>query len=232
MPSFNEIYKSHADFYNDFIQYHDIEQNLSKKIHSLVDFKNKNVIEAGIGTGRLTKIYVDKVNSVTAFDLNSSMWDYGKKNLLNHLDKINFNVSDNLSLPVLDKKHDIFLQGWSFGHSIIDNSDSLDSTISKLIYNSQSSLNNTGAIILIETMGTNVDEASPPLEKLAYFYDKLINELEFDQHIIEMNYNFPNKKIAKEMLGFFFGEDFVNNTKPITSNFVPEFAGIWVKHLK
>ena len=46
-----------------------------------------------------------------------------------------------------------------------------------------------------------------------------------------MNYNFPNEKIANEMINFFFGEDLFKNTNPISSKFVSEFAGIWIKRL-
>ncbi len=64
-----DVYQHQADIYPRLVTCEDVEDNLKKLLLTQLDFEDKIVIEASIGTGRVTQIYLDKVGQVLAHPL-------------------------------------------------------------------------------------------------------------------------------------------------------------------
>ena len=79
-------------------------------------------------------------------------------NLKKYKEKIILNVGENEDLPLIEEKADIFIEGWSFGHTIVENGNNI-AGITKNILNKINRITAVdGEIILIETLGTHVNK--------------------------------------------------------------------------
>jgi ubiquinone/menaquinone biosynthesis C-methylase UbiE len=228
MPRMYEIYERHSHEYDELVRYEDHRQNLKKLLQSLVDWENKTVIEAGIGTGRVTHLYVEKVKRVYGLDRSPHMLEGLKKNLSSQLYKIELLCADNLHLTELSEKGDIFIEGWSFGHTISDNENNIDETTRVLVEQSIRMTKEDGLIIFIETLGSNSEIAKAPKESLSKFYYLIENKFGFIRHEIRIDYKFPSVEEAARITGFFFGNDFGENILRTRKAIVPEWTGVWV----
>ena len=86
-----------------------------------------------------------------------------------------------------------------------------------------------GTILLIETMGTNVDEPCPPGELLSTFYRILEEDHDFRRTVISTDYRFRSVEEAARVMGFFFGHQMSEAVRQRGTTIVPEYSGIWTK---
>lgn len=233
MPTMYEIYEKHADRYDGMVQAEDYQGNLKKLLWDQVNWEASTVLEAGVGTGRVTRIYAEQVISAVCCDRSRHMLDFAAKKMAHHGDKFTFIVADNLDFPKFDVKFDVYIQGWSFGHSIMDctSQEEVDSTIRLLVENAEKNIRPGGKVILIETLGTNADNPKPPKEKLAYFYEKLEQQYQFTRHAVRTDLKYESVEDAAYHLGFFFGDEMGENIKKSGSPIIPEWTGVWIKEL-
>ncbi len=224
-----EIYQKYAYEYDELVSHEDYQRNLNSVLNKLFDFNDKKAIEFGTGTGRLTKIYIETIKESICFDSSAHMLEKSKVNLKDYLHKISFQIVDNEKINTLSLKADLVMEGWSFGHTIIDNKNKLKETAGKLIEDCNKLLNPNGKIIIIETFGTNVDIPNAPHDALKEFYDLLEKEFHFKKEIVRTDYNFENALEAKRIMGFFFGEDMKEKIGKQDSSIIKEFTGIWYK---
>ena len=142
-------------------------------------------------------------------------------------------IADNKNLPDLDSIFDVFIEGWSFGHSIMAcaNEDEILHAVNVLLANATKNLSPGSTVIIIETMGTNTDSAAPPDEKLKFFYETLVDVHGFNQHIISTDYQFSTNEEAAEVMGFFFGDEMKRSVLARGTTTIPEWTGLWVKEL-
>ncbi len=229
MPSMNEIYLKYSIEYDELVNHEDYQSNLKKWLHTNIDFMDKLVIEFGTGTGRITKQYIEKVKKAICFDGSIHMLDKCRLNLKDYNHKIEYQVRDNLNIEGINEKADIIIEGWSFGHTVIDVSADIEKTISKLIRNCSQLLKKDGKIIIIETLGTNTENAAPPLEILKQFYSILEKEHMFKKDIITTDYLFCNPQEAFRICDFFFGSSVSQQIKEKELSHIPEYTGIWLK---
>ncbi|MDZ7793936.1 MAG: hypothetical protein U5P10_09675 [Spirochaetia bacterium] len=68
MPKMSEIYKKYATEYDKLVTAEDYQNNLTEELLNKIEWDKKIVYEAGIGTGRLSKIYIDKIEKLYGFD--------------------------------------------------------------------------------------------------------------------------------------------------------------------
>ena len=228
MPEMMEIYKKHSSNYDELVNAEDYKKNLDTFLHEKISWKNKIVYEAGIGTGRVTKIYIDKINHVYGFDREQHMLNKCKENLCD-FSNYSLDVCENTELKMIPQIADIFIEGWSFGHTIIENKNNYQSVFEKIHNHFIKILREKGKIVLIESCGTNVTEAVNTGAVLEEFYSHIENKYQFKKHVISTDYKFQDYKEAARIMGFFFGnemsEDIIKNEK----NIIPEFTGIWIK---
>jgi predicted RNA methylase len=228
MPSMYEIYERHAVQYDELVRYEDHQQNLKRLLHSLVSWENKTVIETGIGTGRVTNLYIEKVMRIYGLDGSSHMLERLKQNLSNQLGKIELHCADNLHLPELSEKGDVFIEGWSFGHTISDNENDVEGITDIFVKQSLNMIKEDGVIIFIETLGSNSETAKAPKESLSNFYYLIEMKYGFTRHEINTDYKFPSNEEAARITGFFFGKDFGDAVSRSEKTIVPEWTGVWM----
>ena len=56
MPSMYEIYDAHSDRYHELVMREDYQGNLARALKRVARWRDAVVVEAGIGTGRVTRI--------------------------------------------------------------------------------------------------------------------------------------------------------------------------------
>jgi hypothetical protein len=231
MPEMKEIYKKYAVNYDELVLAEDYKKNLNEFFNNEIIWDNKIIYEAGIGTGRVTSIYIDKVKYCYGFDRENHMLKKCANNLSNYLYKLNLEICENTDLSKIPETADVFIEGWSFMHSITENKNDYKSVFDDIYHRICELLKKDGKIILIESLGTNVIEPTIPNIVFENFYLLLENEYGFKKNVIKTDYQFPDFKEADRIMSFFFGDwissDIMNNKKTI----IPEFTGIWVKDI-
>ncbi|MBI9104064.1 MAG: class I SAM-dependent methyltransferase [Spirochaetales bacterium] len=227
MPEMMEIYKGYAPQYDELVNAEDYENNFSNFLLSEFDWSGSIVMEAGIGTGRVSKIYLDQITFLYGFDREPHMLKAAGRNLSKWSDKVKIAEGDNIALPSISKKADIFIEGWSFGHTMIENKGTMAETFDRIFASVKTNLRSGGRFVIIETMGTNVLTAAPPIQELADFYSILQNKYGFKQEVISTDYRFESLKEAVRICGFFFGEEMAKEIQEKGSPIVGEYTGLF-----
>ncbi len=223
-----EIYSNYANLYDELVNHEDYKNNLANFLNQNIDWKDKSVYEFGVGTGRVTKYYIEKVNKAILCDNSQHMLDKAKINLKSNNHKIRYLCLDHKNIDTIQEKLDIVIEGWSFGHLIVNERNNKDYWINKLI--SESVRIATEKVIIIETLGTNVKKPNPPGEILSYFYEKL-EANGFKKYIIETDYKFNDYIEAANILGSFFGENMKNQIINDQSEIIKEYTGVWILNI-
>ena len=231
MPTMQEIYQSHSKEYDELVTREDHEGNLQKTLNSIAKFDGKSILELGTGTGRVTKLYTERAGRILCCDKSAHMIGCARKNLAPWAEKIDFLVVDTLNVPITLEKYDVILEGWSFGHIIPEDSEAIPRTTQLLVSCCEKNLKSGGTIIIIETLGTNVDTPNPPKELLGTFFKLLEDKHGFQKKVISTDYKFPSNEEASRVMGFFFGDIMKESVKKRGSSVIPEFTGIWYKKL-
>ena len=229
MPSMYEIYDHHADEYDALVSHEDHEGNLRNTLRSRFDWRGAVVVETGIGTGRVTRFYVDLVSQVLGFDRSVHMLEQAARNLAPWVGKLRLGPAGHGVLPVPDGVADIFMEGWAVGHVAVDRPDETHAVVRELIGEAERVTKQNGTIVLIETLGTNTDEPEAPLPVLSDFYRALEERHGFVRDVIRTDYLFDSLDQAEDLCGFFFGEEMRGSVHARGDVIVPEFTGVWVR---
>lgn len=231
MPSMQEIYQKHAVSYDELINAEDYQQNLDEFLLKNIKWKNKIVYEAGIGTGRITRIFADQAAKVFGFDREKHMLEKCNKNLTEYKEIINLKQGQNTCLPLISEKADIFIEGWSFAHTIVDAGENFKLAFDAMYNGITRNLKPEGTIILIESLGTNVDKPYIHNPNLKKFYKYIEEKYSFKIEIVATDYKFESSFEAARIAGFFFGKEMSDEIKRKDIKIVPEFTGIWSKQI-
>jgi ubiquinone/menaquinone biosynthesis C-methylase UbiE len=225
----NEIYKNYASQYDKLVKAEDYEKNIDRYLINNIEWKDKVVCEAGIGTGRLSKIYIQQIKKLYGFDREAYMLEQCKNNLKDYLEKVYLSIGQNESLPVIQEKADIFIEGWSFGHTIVEHNNDIQSTTEQIINNIRRNTTVDSVKVIIETLGTNVNAPIYINNDLKQFYRIIEEEYGFKRTIVKTDYKFDDYREAAQIMGFFFGEEMERGIIKRKCEIVPEYTGIWIK---
>ncbi|MCG8479415.1 MAG: class I SAM-dependent methyltransferase [Spirochaetales bacterium] len=228
-----EIYERHADRYDELVAAEDYRGNVKATLHRIAAWEGAEVIEAGVGTGRVTKLYIDTAARAVCCDRSRHMLDYTRATLTAYASKITYSVADNMQFPRIEGDFDLFIEGWSFGHSAMESSDDEDLVriTERLVGGAERNLVPGGTAIVLETLGTNVDEAAAPHPTLKRFYDLLEREHGFVREEIRTDYRFETVDDAARVMGFFFGPGMERGVRERSSTTIPEWTGVWSKRV-
>ncbi|MDC7125933.1 MAG: methyltransferase domain-containing protein [Spirochaetales bacterium] len=227
MPTMFEIYKAHSKEYDELVNAEDYKNNLGEYLKTKFDWKNKVVYEAGIGTGRVTNYYISQAIHCYGFDYEEHMLSQCKMNHSANIDKMTLNIAENLKLKPVDEEVDVFIEGWSFGHTMNQNSDNLNVAIELLIDNIKGIVKENGEILIIESLGTNVEESGTTKEYTKYFYKILEGKYKFSKTILRTDYKFKDYKEASRVMGFFFGDEMKSDIENYKKEIIKEYTGVW-----
>lgn len=228
MPNHNEIYRNQAEMYERMISK---QPALADKINEIRAYRGLDVVDLGAGSGRLSSFIAPEAKSLMSTDASRSMLDVLERKLsalnLNNWSTV---VADHRSLPIKTATKDLVVSGWSICY--LTNSDQPDwqSNLRTILSEIRRILRPNGTIIIFETMGTGTEEPNPPAF-LTPYYRSLVEEYDFSHQWIRADYNFADLGEAKELIGFFFGDEMANKVHHNNWITVPECAGIWWKHL-
>ncbi len=227
MPSMYEIYRNHRDAYDRLVAAEDHARHLPACLNALVDWRGLRVLEGGTGTGRVTEFYIEPCRQAVCLEREPHMLEAARERLAAHAPNIDFLVADNLALPRLPETADLFIEGWSWGHSILDAPGSVEATADALFANVRKSLVPGAPVLLIETLGTNALAPAAPHPRLAEFYQILQSRYGLHQTVLSTDYRFPSVQEAADILGFFFGPAMEQAIRFANSPVIPEWTGVW-----
>jgi ubiquinone/menaquinone biosynthesis C-methylase UbiE len=139
-------------------------------------------------------------------------------------------VADHRHLPAVDRCADLAISGWSVCYTVVDHPDTWRDELGKALAEMERVLRPGGTIVILETLGTGHATPHPP-DNLAAYYAFLERERGFSHAWIRTDYRFESLSEAETLLGFFFGESFVESMaeKLLSHDPVvfPECTGIW-----
>ncbi|MCY4525895.1 MAG: methyltransferase domain-containing protein [Anaerolineaceae bacterium] len=227
-PDQRQIYDNDAARYERLVAAEDWQQRLLPAIRDVVPLAGATVVELGAGTGRLTRLLSPCVKQLHALDRSGHMLRRARDLLLcQRLGNWSLAMADNRDLPLGDRCADIAIAGWSFGHSTVWNEKGWRAEVDRAVSEMQRVLRPGGTAIIIETLGTGSETPQPPTANLAAFYHWLETERGFSRRWLRTDFRFASLEEARELLGFFFGEEFASQA-PLSASFVlPECTGIW-----
>jgi ubiquinone/menaquinone biosynthesis C-methylase UbiE len=234
----DEIYIKYVENYEELVSKEDYKHNLLPAILEIVDFKEKDVIELGGGTGRISLQIAPMAKSINIFDISPYMLSMAEEKLKKKsLKNWGLAVSDSRYIAAKDNTAHIVISGWSISYIVQWNIDrwkeELDSTFKEI----KRILRPVGTILIIETLGTGYKTPFLRDERLKVYYSYLEKELLFNRTYIRTDYEFRDTDEADRVLRFFFGDnltDYIIKEKNyIEENnkiIIPECTGIWWKH--
>ena len=192
----------------------------------MAEWTGAAVFEAGTGTGRVTRAYIEGASRAVCCDRSEHMLARARENLAAYAGRITFIRADNFDLPG-HHDADLFVEGWSFGHSAPAEPDEAPEVARRLIRSLEQTLKPGGASVLIETLGTNTSEPRAPSEALARFYRLLEDEHGYKREELRTDYEFPSVSEAVRITGFFFGPAMAEAVRRRGSAIVQEWTGLW-----
>ena len=227
MPAMYDIYRRHRIEYDRLVNAEDREHHLPAFLRSIADWRGKTVLEGGLGTGRVTELFIDDARRVVGCDREAHMLEAARERLARFADKLELRVADNLDLPLLPEKANVFIEGWSWGHAVVDGPGEVEAIAEALFTQVRKNLVPGGLVVLIETLGTNALSPAAPHPRLAEFYQLLQSRFGLRQTALSTDYRFATPAEAAEVLGFFFGDAMGKAVRANGSAIVPEWTGVW-----
>jgi SAM-dependent methyltransferase len=222
----DEIYRRHRTEYDRLVAAEDSDCRLPAFLADRFDWRAKTVLEGGIGTGRVTALFIESVRRVIGFDREAHMLEAARLRLAAHADKLELRVADNRALPRLPEPADLFIEGWSWGHTILEDPDPVEPVADALFASLRPCLVPAAPVVLIETLGTNARTPAAPHPRLAEFYRLLQFRYGLRQTVLSTDYRFADAAEAADVLGFFFGPAMKRAVLAAGSSTVPECTGI------
>ncbi len=172
---FDRIYREHAEEYHALVMREDIGGRLLPAILAAVDLGGRDVVELGAGTGRVTALVAPLAARVRAFDRSPAMLRRAARYLADLPEppppgRVTFFEAANTAVPLPDACTDVVIEGWSFGHSVVDAGDGWAAAASALLDESFRLLRPGGTLVVIETLGTGCVRPEPPHPLLETWY--------------------------------------------------------------
>ncbi|MEM7800074.1 MAG: class I SAM-dependent methyltransferase [Chloroflexota bacterium] len=228
MDIWQKSYASNSALYEKLIVHEDYRDQVFTTLKEITPFEGQVVVEFGAGTGRLTRRLVTQAAYTHAFDLAPHMLLLASE-ILNATGKSNWSlgVADNRAMPIQSKTADVAIQGWSFGHSVGWYPDSWQAKIQAAIREMARLTKEDGLLIMLETMGTGAQTATPPPPLIPYY--AYLEELGFQSTVVRTDYHFPSVELASAAMTPYFGDGIISSAiqSDLPGVVVPECTGIW-----
>lgn len=228
MPELKEIYRSFADRYQALVGREDYEGNLLPAILAVDSLEGKDVIELGAGTGRVSCLIAPIAHRLIAADISHHMLTLGKRRLeALHLSNWHLSLESHRWLPFADGTADVIIAGWSFCYAALDAGAGWRPALEQALAEAGRVLRTGGVLVLIESLGTGFE--SPNRPRVLVDYLAYLDTHGFDSTWVRTDYAFVDTAEAKDLTGFFFGEDPLPMWETALGVIVPECTGLWWK---
>lgn len=224
MPDYQQIYATDAERYQSLVAAEDCRGELTSTLQRLVPLAGARVIEAGIGTGRITRILLDAGATVTGYERSPAMLAVARR-LLG--DRFEGHVADIRTVTLPPASADVAVAGWVLGHFCEWYAEYWQSEIGAVVGNLWSALRPGGMLMLIETLGTGAEHPAPPSPELADYYRYLEESWRLQRETLRTDYQFESLDAASRSIGFFFGPELERRVRERSWRIVPEWTGLW-----
>lgn len=231
MDPFAEIYSTRAAEYHRMIAAEDVDGNLLKELELAAPFKNRRVLDLGTGTGRIPLLIANRTRELVALDIHLPMLGVNQQNRSRVNGRWSLVQADMRELPLPEARAEIVIAGWAIGHLRGWFADTWQSEIGRVLREMERVATPGATLVIFETMTTGSLAPAPPNEHLAEYYAWLEAEHEFTRHVFRTDYQFVNLTEAVELTEFFFGPELADKIRENNWVRLPEWTGMWVKHL-
>jgi ubiquinone/menaquinone biosynthesis C-methylase UbiE len=231
MTDHEKIYNEQANEYERLVAHEDYQGNIIPALKQIKPLEGLDVVELGAGTGRLTCMLAPVVKTIQVYDISAHMLEVAAAKLKESgLRNWQTGIADHRELPVDDQSADLAISGWSICYTTNDYEEGWQREVGKALSEMKRVLRPGGTIIILETLGTGHQTPAPPDEVKPYLAF-LENEAGFSSTWIRTDLLFESLEEAKEVTGFFFGEEMVENVIGTDPVILPECTGIWWLHV-
>lgn len=231
MPDTQQIYQNEADRYHSLVAREDYQLNLLPAILAVDPLKEKDLIELGAGTGRLSCLVAPLAKTLVISDLSYAMLSSGRKHLAKlGLSNWNATLESHTDLPFANACTDVILSGWSFCYAAIHTGDEWKAGLEKALSEVERVLRPGGKLILIESLGTGYK--TPHTPPVLVNYIAYLNSHGFKSNWIRTDYCFKDRSEAEDLTTFFFGDDSIPMWETDEGVIVPECTGVWWKDFR
>lgn len=228
MDHFLQIYRHQAAAYQRLIAAEDADGQLLPALQAITPLVGKRVLDLGSGTGRIPLLLRGMGCEVVAVDLHQAMLvEHGKQM---RLGTGNWRLlqADLRELPITAVWADVVTAGWAIGHFVGWYPDDWRAQVDHALAAMRRAAKPGGTLIILETLGTGVQQPGPPSQGLAAYYAYL-EEQGFVRHEISTDYQFASVDEAVDLCRFFFGDELAARVQASGQPRVPEWTGIWSK---
>jgi ubiquinone/menaquinone biosynthesis C-methylase UbiE len=227
---FIRIYKTRAAAYHALIAAEDANRNLLPALQDIAPLAGKRILDLGSGTGRIPILLRGLDCELVALDLHRAMLLQQASLQIQSPSNLQAALvqADLRAVPVRSASFDVAIAGWAIGHFtgwVADWKIEAKRAVAEM----QRATKPGGSLIILETMGTGVEDPGPPNASLAAYYSWLEADLGFQRSIISTEYEFASVERAAELSGAFFGDEMAAKVRANDWHGIPEFTGIWHK---
>jgi ubiquinone/menaquinone biosynthesis C-methylase UbiE len=225
MVEHENVYKNESERYHALVSFEDYQHNLTQSIRETIP-ADQTILETGAGTGRVTKILFPISRNLVSFDLSVPMLTLANSVSLSDTPEFRgYAAADHRWLPVSNSKYDWVISGWSICYLVSWQRNQWKREVGNALNEFLRVLSPDGQILIIETLGTGKTSPKPPphLEEYLNFLDTV----GFQQKWIRTDYQFPDMQTARDLTGFFFGQDMLESIGTQSQPLLPECTGLW-----
>ncbi len=223
MDHFQRIYASEADTYHRMVATEDTYGELAQRLEQLAAAAS-TIVDIGTGTGRLAIELCGRGKRVHGVDVAAAMLDVAAAKLNVCKGDWALSVGDARKLPIDDDWADAAIAGWVYGHFTEQWPDSWHAELDQAIAEMNRVVKPGGIEVVIDTLGTAVDQPAAPSPALGEYHARL-EAMGFTRTVLRTDYRFASVAESIELLDWFFGlGDWArDHNDPL----VPEFTGWW-----
>ena len=227
MTNHERVYAEETRRYDDLISREDVDGAIPDALETIVDPAGLDVMDVGAGTGRLARLLAPEAGSVVLLDRSGEMLKTAAASLhaAGHRNWT-VRVADQRSLPLPDRSADLVVSGWSICYVASSNQPDHRSNLAAVMREIKRVLRPGSTAVVFETLGTGTSEPSPP-NSLEDYFRLLQEDYGFDARWIRTDYRFASYEEARDLTGFFFGEEIPDALKGADGTDLPECTGVW-----
>ncbi len=219
------VYAHDAAGYDRLVSREDAAGRLPQVLATIAPGADLVVVEAGAGTGRVTRLLAPRAQALHAFDRSPAMLALAVRSVRDRgWPQVTLALADHRALPVRAGIADVAIEGWSFGHlAEEDGPEAADGAVEELLR----VVRRGGIAVVIETLGTGRDSPEPPSAALAGWYARLEGVFGFERRWVRTDYRFETPEEAHALVHGFFGEPLASRVRRDGGLALPECTGIW-----
>jgi ubiquinone/menaquinone biosynthesis C-methylase UbiE len=223
-----EVYRLHAGAYDELVSAEDCEGRLLPALEAICALGGVDVLEVGVGTGRIARLLSRRARRVVGVDREAGMLAVARRRVEEASPpSCALARGDARALPVRSAFARVAIAGWVFGHFRSWMPEDWRAQIASALSEMRRALMPGGTLIVIETLGTGTTEPAAPSAELAEYYRWLEEDHRMARRELRTDYQFPDVETAARVSGFFFGDDFGARVRRNRWNHIPECTGIW-----